>query len=64
MIFAEHGITMELCPDCGSDLTRRIPRVWWMRLLFPNSVRILCDRCGERTLIRHPKPDSKSGTQY
>jgi hypothetical protein len=55
---------MEICPDCGSDLTRRIPRAWWMRLLFPSSVRIVCERCGERTLIRRPKPGDGAGTSY
>jgi hypothetical protein len=55
---------MEICPDCGSDLTRRIARAWWMRMLFPKSVRIICSRCGERSLIRKPKPGTETGTMY
>jgi rRNA maturation protein Nop10 len=60
----EHQGMSEICPDCGSDLTRRIARAWWMRLLFPKSVRISCDRCGERTLIRNPKPGTQSDAMY
>jgi hypothetical protein len=55
---------MEICPDCGSDLTRRIARTWWMRLLFPKSVRIICGRCGERSLIRRPNSATDSETKY
>ncbi len=50
---------MEKCPDCGSDFTRRIARTWWMRLLFPNSVRIICAKCGERSLLRRASPGTK-----
>jgi hypothetical protein len=64
LIIIAHGVTMEICPDCGSDLTRRIARTWWMRMLFPKSVRIICGRCGERSLIRKPKPGTKTGTTY
>jgi predicted RNA-binding Zn-ribbon protein involved in translation (DUF1610 family) len=63
-IVRENKATMEKCPDCKSDLTRRIARTWWMRLFFPKSVRIVCGRCGERTLIRKPKPDPVAGTRY
>ncbi|MDB5977610.1 MAG: hypothetical protein JWR07_4370 [Nevskia sp.] len=55
---------METCPDCGSDQTRRIARAWWMRMLFPKSIRIICGRCGERSLIRNPKRAAESGTNY
>ncbi|MDL2357582.1 MAG: hypothetical protein QFF03_20195 [Pseudomonadota bacterium] len=42
---------MDICPDCGSDFTRRIPRAWWMRLLSTHSRHILCSRCGQRSLL-------------
>jgi predicted RNA-binding Zn-ribbon protein involved in translation (DUF1610 family) len=51
---------MEKCPDCGSEFTRRIPRAWWMRLLFPNSIRIHCSQCGETSLLRR----AGAGTKY
>ena len=50
---------MEKCPDCGSEVTRRIPRAWWMRLFFPSSVRILCSQCGERSLLLRPAGRTK-----
>jgi hypothetical protein len=33
-------------------------------MLFPKSVRIICGRCGERTLIRKPKLGTETGTLY
>lgn len=42
------------CPDCGSNVTRRIPRTALMRLLWIGQ-RILCRDCGERSLILFPK---------
>jgi predicted RNA-binding Zn-ribbon protein involved in translation (DUF1610 family) len=51
---------MEICPDCGSDMTRRIARTWWMRLFFPASVHIQCAACGETSLIKR----STSGIKY
>ncbi|MES2759791.1 MAG: hypothetical protein V4693_20665 [Pseudomonadota bacterium] len=44
---------MHLCPDCGSDFTRRIKRSWWMRLLL-TSRHILCTMCGARSLLLWP----------
>jgi hypothetical protein len=46
----------------GSDAAHA--RTWWMRMLFPKSVRIICGRCGEHSLIRKPKPGTKTGTTY
>lgn len=45
---------MYTCPDCGSTFTRRIARTPLMRLL-PIGQRILCNHCGERTLILFPR---------
>lgn len=50
---------METCPDCRSEFTRRIARTWWMRLFFPNSVRITCDNCGTVSLLRRPARAAK-----
>lgn len=45
---------MHTCPDCGSTFTRRIPRTFLMRLL-PMSTHILCNHCGERSLLLFPQ---------
>jgi DNA-directed RNA polymerase subunit RPC12/RpoP len=42
------------CPDCGSSFTRRIPRTPLMRLL-PTASHILCNHCGERSLVLFPQ---------
>lgn len=45
---------MPNCPDCGSSFTRRIPRTVLMRLI-PTSSHILCNHCGERSLVLFPQ---------
>lgn len=45
---------MHTCPDCGSTFTRRIPRTPLMRLLSIGQ-HILCNHCGERSLILFPQ---------
>jgi hypothetical protein len=42
---------MEKCRHCDSEHTRRIARSWWMRLFFPNSVRLLCADCDEQSTL-------------
>lgn len=45
---------MPNCPDCGSTVTRRIPRTALMRLILIGQ-HILCRDCGERSLILFPR---------